>query len=239
MGSSYPSGSWQRYAWGAGIVFVVALLAETVVSLAIGLGHDDPAAKVARRLDEHHRRLVLVACLSVVYAPAFLIYLIGLHGLLRGTSDRTRALSLCVLVGGALMVAMHAVSDVGIVGLLGAKVATYSAQHDPGLSYTLYYLTFAIDSVGDVFGSVFLVAAGVLIVESGILPRWLGRMAMVSGVLLFLQGFGLGGIIGTFGLVIDGIGFILFLIFVFAGSLILLARGAAGPAQQVGDTSSF
>ena len=236
MEAGHPSGSWQRYAWVAGIVFVVALLAETVVSLAVGLGHDDPAAKVARRLDAHHRRLVVIACLSVIYAPMFLIYLTGLHGLLRGTTDRTRVLSLWVLLGGALMVAMHAVSDVGIIGLVGAKVASYAAQHDPGLSYTLYYLTFAIDSVGDVFGSVFLVAAGVLILESGVLPRWLGRMAMIAGVLLFLQGFGLGGIIGTFGLVIDGIGFILFLIFVFASSLILLMRNGGVPSRHAGSS---
>jgi hypothetical protein len=212
----------------AGIVFVVALVAEAIVSFAVGLGHDDPVAKVARHLDEHHRRLVVIACLSVVYAPMFLIYLTGLHGLLRGSTDKTRLLSLWVLVGGALMVAMHAVSDVGITGLLGAKVATYAAQHDPGLSYTLYYLTFAVDSVGDVFGSVFLVAAGVLVIESGVLPRWLGRVAIAAAALLFLQGFGLGGIVGTFGLVLDGIGFVLFLIFVLASSIILLRRDNAG-----------
>jgi len=216
-----------RYAWLAGIVFVAALVAETVVSIGVGLGSNDPAVKVAHALDEHHRRLVVIACLSVVYAPMFVIYLIGLHGLLRGHSDRSRALSLWLLVGGTLMVAMHAVSDIGITGLVGAKIATYSAHHDPGLSYALYYLTFAIDSVGDVFGSLFLVGAGVLAIESGLLPRWLGRVAIIAGTLLFLQGFGLGGVIGTFGLAIDGVGFVLFLVFVLASSVILLRRDPA------------
>ncbi|HEX6460087.1 MAG TPA: hypothetical protein VF032_14305 [Thermoleophilaceae bacterium] len=211
----------------AGVVFVAALVAESVVSFGVGLAHDDPAAKVARHLAEHHRRLVAIACLSVVYAPMFVIYLTGLHGRLRGGTDRSRLLSLWVLVGGSLMIAMHAVSDIGITGLLGAKVATYSVLHDPGLSYTLYYLTFAVDSVGDVFGSVFLIAAGVLAIETGVLPRWLGRIAVFAGALLFLQGFGLGGVIGTFGLVLDGIGFVLFLIFVLASSVILLRRPTA------------
>jgi hypothetical protein len=215
----------------AGLVFVVALVAEAVVSFGVGLGHDDSAAKVAHALDEHHRRLVVVACLSVVYAPMFVIYLAGLHSVLRGSTDRSRVLSLWVLVGGALMVAMHAVSDIGIVGLLGAKVATYAAQHEPGLSYTLYYLTFAVDSVGDVFGSVFLVGAGVLAIESGLLPRWLGRVAILAGILLFVQGFGLGGVIGTFGLIVDGIGFLLFLGFVVASSVILLSRETPAPTR--------
>jgi hypothetical protein len=220
--------SWERYAWIAGILFVVALVAETVVSIGVGLGIDDSAAKVAHELAVHHRRLVVVTCFSVVYAAAFPVYLIGLHNRLRGSTDRSRMLSLFVLVGGSLMIAMHALSDVGIVGLLGAKVATYSALHDPGLSYTLYYLTFAIDSVGDVFGSAFLVGAGLLVLESGVLPRWLCRAAILAGILLFAQGFGLGGIIGTFGVVVDGIGFVLFLVFVLLSSVLLLARSGEG-----------
>ena len=39
-----------------------------------------------------------------------------------------------------------------------------------------------------------------------------------------LQGFGLGGVIASFGLVLDLIGFLLFLIFVLVSSVILLNR---------------
>src|SRR5919201_4242257 len=81
----------------------------------------------------------------------------------------------------------------GFYGLLGGKLATYAVQNDQGLSYTLYLLTFALDSVGDVFGSVFLIAAGVLVIQSHVLPRWLASIAVISGTLLFVQGFGLGG----------------------------------------------
>jgi hypothetical protein len=214
--------SWQRAPWVAGIVFVVALVAESVVGVAIGLAHDDPAAKVARRLDQHQGRLIAITCLSVVYAPAFVMWLAGLHHRLRGETERNRYLGTLVLVGGTLMVAMHAFSDIGVTGLLGADVAGY---RDQSLSAALYYLTFAVDSVGDVFGSLFLVSAGVLALESRALPRWLARLAMLAGVLLFFQGFGLGGIVGTFGLVIDGIGFVLFLVFVLASSVNLLRRG--------------
>jgi hypothetical protein len=72
-----------------------------------------------------------------------------------------------VLVGGALFVALHAVSDIGITGSLGAKLASFGFQHDQGLAYMLYLMTYGLDSVGDVFGSVFAVAAGVLVIDSG------------------------------------------------------------------------
>ena len=81
-----------------------------------------------------------------------------------------------------------------------------------------------LDSVGDVFGSLFAFAAGVLVIESGVLPRWLGWASILAGILFFLQGFGLGGVIASFGLVLDIIGFVLFLIFVLASSIIFLRR---------------
>jgi hypothetical protein len=42
-----PSSAWDRYAWGAGIVFVVALAAEAVVAFGVGVNQDDSAAKIA------------------------------------------------------------------------------------------------------------------------------------------------------------------------------------------------
>jgi hypothetical protein len=231
MAATVHSKSSERWAWLAGIAFVIVLIAEIVVSFGVGLSNDDSAAKIALGLAHHHKRLVAIACLSVIFTPLFLIYLTGLHALLRGDTNRSRHLSSLILVGGTVMIAMHAFSDIGVTGMLGAKLATYSAQHDPGLSYTLYYLTYAVDSVGDVFGSVFLAGAGLLIVESGVLPRWLGRVALLSGVLLFAQGFGLGGVIGTFGLVVDGIGFVLFMVFVLASSLLLARRPSLQPAR--------
>src|SRR5262249_6206381 len=152
-----------------------------------------------------------IACLSVIYAPAFVIYLSRLHELLRPHTAAAPGLGSLVLIGGVLFVSLHAVSDIAITGMLGAKVAAYSAQHDPGLSYSLYLLTFALASVGDVFGSLFLLATALLVLRSGVLPRWLGWLAIVAGSTLFLQAFGLGGVIGLFGLVLDLIGFVLLL----------------------------
>jgi hypothetical protein len=226
---------WGRRRWFAGIVFVVALVAETAVSAGLPINQNDSPAKIALALHDHRDLVLIAAYFSAVYAVAFVIYLCTLHDALSRATGRRGVLHSLVLVGGALMVAFHAASDVGIYGLLGGKLATYGALHDHGLSYTLYLLTFALDSVGDVFGSTFLLAAGLLILRGGILPRWLAQIAIAAGILLFVQAFGLGGVINTFGLIVDLVGFLLFLLFVLLSSALELRRGGAVVPADVVD----
>ena len=237
MTATRSPSAWERYAWVAGIVFVLATVLEAVVGFTgVKINQNDSAAKIAGALADHRKRVLLLAYLSVLYAAAFPIYLSKLHRLLRGPADRAGFLAPLVLIGGTVFVVLHAVSDVGIYALLGAKLATYGAQHDHGLSYALYLLTFALDSVGDLFGSLFALATGVLVLRSGALPRWLGWSAMLIGVLLFLQAFTLGGVVASFGLGIDGVGFVLLLIFVLVSSIILWRRESSTPGTAPGTT---
>jgi hypothetical protein len=231
MTSGQTASVWERRAWAAGIVFVVALLTEGAISAGLPINQDDSATKIARQLQDHRRIVLLAAYFSSVYAVAFVVYLAKLHDLLRRVSPPAGTLHSLVLIGGVLLVALHAVSDIGIYGLLGGKIATYAAHHDAGLSYTLYLLTYALDSVGDVFGSVFLIATGLLLIRIRVLPHWLAWVAVVGGAFLFVQGFGLGGVIGTYGLILDLIGFVLFLFFVLLSSAILLRDHA--PARSM------
>ena len=89
-------------------------------------------------------------------------------------AEGSRALGTLLLVGGVLFVALHAVSDIGIYGVLDGKLAAFGAQHDHSVSYTLYLMTYAVDSVADVFGSLFAFAAGVLVFRSGVCRGGLG-----------------------------------------------------------------
>jgi hypothetical protein len=216
----------RRYGWAAGLVFVVALLVEVAVSATIPVNQDDSVAKIANELAAHRHVAVFVACVSMVYATAFLVYLWRLHDAFAQREGAASRLSTFVLVGGVLFLTLHAVSDIGITGVLGGKLAIYGEQHDQGLSYGLYLTTFAVDSVGDVLGSLFAAAAGLLVLKTALLPRWLGWVAILTGVMFFVQGFGLGGVIADFGLIVDLIGFVLLLTFVTVSSLLLMKRGA-------------
>ena len=69
------AGPWERYAWAGGIVFVVALVTETVISVAVKADQNDSAAKIATELHVHDQRLVVVACISILYGVGFVIYL--------------------------------------------------------------------------------------------------------------------------------------------------------------------
>ena len=217
---------WERYAWIGGILYVVALLAESLISVGFKVSQDDSAAKIAASLDDHHNRLILVFCLCILYVVGFVLYLTRLDDTLRLASNDRRFFASWVLIGGVLFVTLHGVSDVGIYGLLAGKVAAYSAQHEHGLSYMLYLLTFALDSVGDVFGSFFMVASGVLVLTTRVLPRWLGWVAVAGSPFLLAQAFGLGGVVSSAGLALDLVGFLLLLLFIGASSVIALIRGA-------------
>jgi hypothetical protein len=228
VAATRTSPTWERYAWVAGILFVLAVVVETAVSLGVPINQNDSAAKIATALADHRTTLLIVECLCVVYAATFPIYLWKLYDrFLHTDAEGSRALGSLLLVGGVLFVALHAVSDIGIYGVLDGKLATFGAQHDHSVSYTLYLLTYAVDSVADVFGSLFAFATGVLVFRSGILPRWLGWVSILAAPLLFLQAFGLGGVIASFGLVLDLIGFVLLLLFVLVSSVILLRRESA------------
>ena len=101
VAATRTSSAWERYAWAAGILYVIALVAETVVGvLGGGLSQNASAAKIANTLHDHRGRLLVITYLSVVYAAMFLIYLAKLYDLLRRDTDRSRFLGSLVLAGG-------------------------------------------------------------------------------------------------------------------------------------------
>ena len=214
---------WERYAWLAGILFVLAVIVESAIGLGVGINQNDSAAKIVNTLADHRNRLVVVEGFCVVYAAMFPIYLWKLYDrLLHTDAEGSCALASLMLVGGMMFVALHVLSDVGIYGVLDGKLAMFGAQHDPSVSYTLYLLTYAVDSV----------ATSSAVCSCSLLGCWCSGVgpcrAGLDGFrswprpLLFLQAFGLGGVIASFGLVLDLIGFVLLLVFVLISSVVPL-----------------
>jgi hypothetical protein len=115
------AGVWDRRAWAAGIVFVLALLADAVISAGTPINQDDSAAKIARALQDDRKTVLFAGYLSAVYAVAFVIYLAKLHDRLRGVSQRRGVLHSLVLIGGVLMVALHGATS----GSTGCSAASW------------------------------------------------------------------------------------------------------------------
>jgi hypothetical protein len=64
--TSRAARDWERYAWAAGIIYVIALVAESVIAVGVGLTQNDSAGKMANALYEHRARLVVIAGLSAL-----------------------------------------------------------------------------------------------------------------------------------------------------------------------------
>jgi hypothetical protein len=98
----------------------------------VGINQNDSAAKIASELADHRTTLLVVTCLCVVYAAMFPIYLWKLYDLfLRTDADGSRALGSLLLVGGVVFVALHAVSDVAIYGVLVGMLVVWGSPR-PG-----------------------------------------------------------------------------------------------------------
>ena len=53
MTTTRTSPAWERYAWVAGILFVLAVVAESAAGLGVGINQNDSAAKIATELADH------------------------------------------------------------------------------------------------------------------------------------------------------------------------------------------
>src|SRR5689334_9238155 len=115
MGSGSGLRALTRFAWLGGLLYVVALITETVISVGIKVDQNDSAAKIATALDVHHTRVVVVFCISILYIVGFVFWLTRLDDLLRRASVTRPFYASWVLIGGVLFVTLHGTSDVGII----------------------------------------------------------------------------------------------------------------------------
>jgi hypothetical protein len=77
-----------------------------------------------------------------------------------------------------------------------------------------------------------LIATGLLLIQSRVSPRWLAWISLIGGTLLFSRCSAFGGVIATYGLVLDLIGFMLCLLFVVLSTASMLRdRGVTHPTE--------
>ena len=172
-----------RWMYLAGPLLLV--IAVAVIVLGSGPGEGASAEKVVDYFDDNKARQMVAVFLGGPAAAAILVFASRLRAAI---DDRARA-ARSLLVAGAALYA------VGIAVSSSVTLATVVAS-DKGFEGTAQTLNVLNSSlwIPFVIGiAVMLIGAGLSVLRTGLLPRWLGWVALVVGVVALL---GPGGFLG-------------------------------------------
>lgn len=170
--------------WGAigGVAFVALLVASFLA--APSLPHADAtSASISRYFVDHRSGVLAGGALTSLAAVAFLWFAGTLRHVLRSSGASDDGLSSVMLLGAATLSSMVIASNSILWGL--AERTTTGAN--PDTTGALFAIAIKAYSAVDIGGSVFFAAAGILILRSHRLPRWLGVLPLVVGALAVID----------------------------------------------------
>jgi hypothetical protein len=215
-----------RWAAVAGLVFTALVLASFFMPDVPT--SDSPAEDIGARLAEDstaHRLSLLLGLLSDV---AFLVFLAGLWSRLRRAEGPAGMFAALVLTAGGAFVALMLIS-----GGLHLALVQYASggQHDPAVLPALADLNQWVGATILAPSVAMFLGATMAILTTRALPPWLGWLAAATAVLQLIA------LAGVFQATIEGVvaiaafaGFLLFLVWVLATSIVLLLRPGRQPA---------
>jgi hypothetical protein len=171
---------WDRLAPLTGVLF-----AAIVVGAVITGGSETPkasasAAKVVAYYSEHHSE---VETGGILFSLAFLV-LVLFAGALRSYLRRTAAaegLGALVLAG-AIMMTIAALAATGVEYGLAHNLHDFTPEAAKTLNFISNELFFPVLAGGFIFG----VSAGIAILRGAALPKWIGWVAIVIGILTLI-----------------------------------------------------
>ncbi len=172
---------WERLALASGILFVAVQIATVAFNVAFFLTTHPPMdaspQETARGFAEHATMVEIGTYLYVLHLPFLLVFLGGLVGVLRRAEGDSGALAISVLGAGIAMVVIASMgalisSLTPTIGQLGGDGATVKAID------AMTPLALALSAFPR---AVLLGAASVVVLESGIAPRWIGWAGLVLG----------------------------------------------------------
>lgn len=168
----------------AGPAFTVLAIAAAVLNSGAP-GETESAAKVIEHYKDHEAGVVIS---TFVWGPAAAMLLVFVSRLRAGIDDRARAARSLVVAGGTLAAAGIVIgASVGLANMVAAD------EGFEEVSQTLNVLNSALWIPLVIGLAVMLLGAGLSVLRTGILPSWLGWVAVVVGVLSLL---GPGGFVG-------------------------------------------
>jgi len=215
----------RRAAAFAGIAFVVLLVASIVLTIPAPMP-DKSTAKILSWFADHRQRVYTSAVLGGLSSVAFLLFLGYAHHAAAKVADGARGVASMLLTSGIATVTIATMSALPFAALAATASRPGGSPSDDLVHMLDVVNGFGINLIG--FGlSAFLVAAGLLLAQGALRPRWATWVAYVGAVANLIgsaAGFyvtkaGKGNPIGFLGFV----GLILFLITVVAISVQLLS----------------
>ena len=216
-----------RWAAVAGLVFTALVVASFFTPDMPST--DSPAEDIAAQLSGDRSAHQFSLLLGFLADVAFLVFLAGLWSRLRRWEGPAGMFAALVLTAGAAVVALMLVAW----GLHMALVQYASGgQPDPAALPALTVLNEWVGGAIVPASVAMFLGAAVAILTTGALPRWLGWLAAVTALLLLISLAGVfqtttgGGMVGIVGFG----GFLLFLVWVLATSVVLLLRPGRQPA---------
>jgi hypothetical protein len=167
--------TWDRVLPLAGVVFAVLLV------LAVFVGGNTPdanasAAKVIAFYTKHHGSQKATAYFLAYAALFALVFAAALWGRLRRESSSQTLVAAGLVGGGVFSV------GIGVLSAVGLAIVAEPGKISPAAEQAINVLS--NQSVVPLFvGAVaFMVANGIAIVQTGALPKWLGWVAILVGV---------------------------------------------------------
>ena len=217
-----------RWAAVAGLVFT-ALVVASIFTPDVP-SSDSPAEDIAAELAADSAAHQISLLLGFLADIAFLVFLAGLWSRLRRGEGPAGMIAALVLAAGAALVALMLVT-----GSLYMALLQYASggQPDPAVLHALTVLNEWVGGALLPAGVAMFLGAAMAILTTRALPQWLGWLAAATALLQLIS------LAGVFQTTIEGVvgiaafgGFLLFLVWVLATSIVLLlphGRPPAGP----------
>jgi hypothetical protein len=181
---------WERWGPLGGIVFVVLF----VVGLALNNipSADDSAAKIANFYNDSGDRAQLIISSYVLWLGGlfFLWFVASLRARLLAVEGAPGRLSSIVFGGGILFVAMLMVAAACFASIAGD--ITFGDENFVGLDGARFIpeLGYPILFIAGMFAAIAMIdAVSVLIIRTGVFPRWIGWFGFFAAIALLFAGF--------------------------------------------------
>ena len=199
-----------------------------VVFESTGPDPSDSAGRLVQKFVTDRTGVLAGSYLLIAGVGLYLVFVAILRGELRRAEEDPGTLSMLWFGGGVASF----VSTTLYVAIYAA-LAHGAAGGDPHLTLALFRISNGVDAAGGVFIAVAVIAAAVVVIQTGVFPRWLGWLGLGAGSLGILGTFALdepSSLVGTVGF----IGTLLTIVWTLLISVVLLRRGVTRATRSQG-----